>query len=200
MTSAKRVFGIPELLELILEYADNMNIFCWQRVDRAWQSLIVNSHRIQDKIHFRSAVYELTSVSVNYRGGVTSHEWNPLMFQLGRCSLAEPFWKYMLDLHGRDGDWNSIELSVQTLQDPIFGYATASWKNVFVTKPPLDEAVIMWFNRHCEVIDRVKMYSECGIRLEDLSQAHQQHLLRASTTFPTIEGLHNNYVYFLIEP
>lgn len=201
MTPAERVLGIPELLELILDYADNMDILCWQRVDRGWQSVIQNSPRIQDKIYLRFAVHEpMTSVSVNCRGAVNAYEWNPLIFQPGRFRLLDPFWTVILAPHDQDPGGESIKLSIKTLQDLRLGYAEASWKEIFVAKPPLQQAMFTWCDTDCQVIDFKTVCSEGGIKLKDLCQAHKQHLLRASETAPTVQWDGDGYLCIQLIP
>ncbi len=195
MTSAKRVFGIPELLEFILEYADNMNIFCWQRVDRAWRHAIQNSNRIQDKIYFRSAVREtVPSEEFNDREAIDDYEWNPIMFQLGRRVFHEPLWNTDIPVRFRDGYSSSIDLSIKTVQDLSLGCAEASWKGISVAKPPLQQAIITWRNPERLVVDAIQLCSEGGITLEALCQVHKQHVLRSSQTAPKVQWVGDGHL------
>ncbi len=195
MTTAQRVLGIPELLELILEYADDMNVFCWQRVDRAWRHVVQNSHRIQDKIHFRSAVREtIPSEEFSDREAIDDYEWNPIMFELGRHVFDDALWNTGIPIRYQDGHWSSPPLSVKALQDLSRGNAEASWKGIFVAKPPLQQAIIIWRNPNCVVVDTIQLCSEGGIKLEDLCQVHKQHLLRASQTAPKVQWIGDGYL------
>ena len=50
--AAARVFGIAELLEMILHGLDERTLLLSQRVDKAFSSIITDSSRLQHKLFF----------------------------------------------------------------------------------------------------------------------------------------------------
>lgn len=177
MASSKRVVGVPELLELILEYADARDIFCWQRVDKEWQSVIQRSHGIQDKIHFRSAVYKPTRSLDNHDGdAIVEVEWNPIISYHERQDSVE-YTVMRGQLQERRSEISSLR--VQLLQDLDAGHPEASWKPIFITKPALQEAIIRWYDPRLGCLFQDRLRSEGGITLGDLSQARKKYLARA---------------------
>ncbi len=192
MTSTKRVLTIPELLEFILECADVKDIFFWQRVDRGWQSIIHNSHRIQDKILFRSPVHETKpSTERGYTDAVIGSEWNPIILQLGRRHAEDFFGDIDMWRISEGWEWDIYEPDTNTLQDLDFGYAEASWKQIFAIKPAPREVMITWLDSDLRLVVQGRLRREGGITLGDLSQAYQEVVLPVLIQPPAVEGAHD---------
>ena len=110
MHPSTKTFGIPELLEVILENAAPRDVLLWQRVNKMWQTAIKSSPRIQEKLFFRikpcKDKYELDHAI-----------WNPFIdssdvkeINTGGCRLIG-----QLTINGKSN------------------YPTASWKQMLIT-------------------------------------------------------------------
>ena len=112
MHPSTKTLGIPELLEVILEYATPRDVLLWQRVNKTWQIAIKTSPRIQEKLFFR-----MEPCKDKYE---QNHAiWNPFL----KSFLVEEMNSgccYGIGPHAFDGKSS---------------YPTASWKQMFVTSP-----------------------------------------------------------------
>ena len=113
MSSAARVFGIPELLETILQNGMAKDLFLQQQVNKTWQEVISCSSRLQQKLFLRADSSE--------RNKFASLKWNPCLVRLGGklCPMSLGHCCFVI--------------SAKALE--AINYPNASWKNMFLTLP-----------------------------------------------------------------
>ena len=112
MHPSTKTFGIPELLEIILENATPRDLLLWQRVNKSWQAAIKTSPRIQEKLFFRIEPCK------------HKYEQNHAMWN--------PFIESFLEAHMDSGCCYEIDPEAF---DGRRSYPTASWKQMFITSP-----------------------------------------------------------------
>nr|OQO28927.1 hypothetical protein B0A51_03947 [Rachicladosporium sp. CCFEE 5018] len=64
--AAPEVFGLPELLEMILVQSEMRDLLLWQRVNSTFQSVIARSGTIQEKLFFKTASVKTKHVEINW--------------------------------------------------------------------------------------------------------------------------------------
>ena len=132
MHPSTKTFGIPELLEVILESATPRDVLLWQRVNKTWQTAIKSSPRIQEKLFFK-----IEPCKDKYEQNHAT--WNPFIesflveqMDSGCCYGMAP--------HAFDGRYS---------------YPTASWKQMFITSPAATRLrIIIYGIRHDVEIGR----------------------------------------------
>ena len=112
MRPSTETFGIPELLEIILENATPQDVLLWQRVNKMWQAAIKTSPRIQEKLFFRIEPCKDKHEQDNVI-------WNPFIASF----LVEEI---------NSGCCRGIG---QHAFDGKISFPTASWKQMFITSP-----------------------------------------------------------------
>ena len=112
MHPSTKTFGIPELLEVILENATPRNVLLWQRVNKTWQTAIKTSPRIQEKLFFK-----IKPCKDKYEQNHAM--WNPFIESL-LVEQMDSGCCYGIAPHAFDGRCS---------------YPTASWKQMFITSP-----------------------------------------------------------------
>ena len=112
MHPSTKTFGIPELLEVILENAKPRDVLLWQRVNKTWQTAIKTAPRIQEKLFFKIE-------PCKDKNELDHAIWNPFI----KSSEVKVI---------------NTECCRGTGRLTINGkssYPTASWKQMFVTSP-----------------------------------------------------------------
>ncbi|CAF9911865.1 hypothetical protein IMSHALPRED_010601 [Imshaugia aleurites] len=126
MPPSTETFGIPELLETILEHATPKDVLLWQRVSKTWHAMIQESPRLQEKLFFK--VRPCKNENEQYDAA-----WNP---------FTELFFTQ-----------RAIGLAVSFIARGAFSgkanYPTASWKQMFVTSPAVTK-MSAW-RLHCVI-------------------------------------------------
>ena len=112
MHPSTETFGIPELLEVILENATPRDVLLWQRVNKTWQTAIKTSPRIQEKLFFR--IEPCKSKHEQYHA-----TWNPFI----NSFLEEVI---------NSGCCRGID---RLAFDGKSSHPTASWRQMFITSP-----------------------------------------------------------------
>lgn len=160
MASSTETFGIPELLEMILECATLQDLLLWQRVNKAWQTTIQNSPRIQEKLFFRAKTcgkaYEETSALIN------------------------PF----MDLFFETESGVPLSLPLIATKQAFNGklsYKTASWKQMFMTSPAVTQigTLVHYYNarrRRRHYLDLQLISCERGVTIGHLADAQQNRI------------------------
>lgn len=180
---------------MILEHAEVKDVFCWQRVSKMWQSTIMKSRHIQNKILFRSTtyIYESSKDNDHEMEGIEV-QWNPLMYHLGshrfRVSIDHGFFGQAIQNMGRDACY---KLSANSVEDLGLGCPEASWKTSFVSKPAFHEAIVSWFDSERDWITEEKLRSKNGITMGDLSQALKKRTSRYGPRFGDLK--HDSYLH-----
>ena len=116
MSPSSKTFGIPELLEMILEYATPQDVLLWQRVNKTWHAIIQKSTLLQEKLYFR--IKPCKNVTEQHDA-----IWNP----------------FTELLFARDSrDYSPYMFRLPIGNDAFSGkanYPTASWKRMLMTSP-----------------------------------------------------------------
>ena len=112
MHPSTKTFGIPELLEVILENATPRDVLLWQRVNKTWQIAIKTSPRIQKKLFFKTKPCRETHEQIDA-------VWNPFMGSFSEEQINSACCREIRRL-AFDGKCS---------------YPAASWKKMFVTNP-----------------------------------------------------------------
>ncbi|KAM0797328.1 hypothetical protein BDR22DRAFT_975454 [Usnea florida] len=112
MHPSTRTFGIPELLEIILEYGIPRDVLLWQRVNKTWQTAIKSSPRIQEKLFFRNEPCKDKTEQ-------THAIWNPFTESFLVDNMSSECCRWIVP-HSFDGKSS---------------YPTASWKQMYITSP-----------------------------------------------------------------
>ena len=112
MHPSTETFGIPELLEIILENATPRDVLLWQRVNKMWQTAIKTSPRLQEKLFFKIEPC---------KDGYEQHHpiWNPFIGSFLEDVINSGCCRG-IGRHAFDGKSS---------------YPTASWKQMFITSP-----------------------------------------------------------------
>lgn len=112
MHPSTKTFGIPELLEVILENATSQDVLLWQRVNKMWQTAIKTSPRIQGKLFYNIEPRKDEK-------GLDHAIWNPFM-KSDEVKLIN------------SGGCRGIgQLTINGKRS----YPTASWKQMLITSP-----------------------------------------------------------------
>ncbi len=157
MSPSSYVLGIPELLDMILQYGETKDLFCQQRVNKKWQAVIQTSTPLQDRMLFRSAVHKHIDGGYKNVGQAIVAEWNPFMAAFGHLPLSET-------------GYSGCEIYAHALRDLGLACPKATWKNMLVTKPALQKMFILRLNLGgSEPVETLR--NDDGITLGDLSQA-----------------------------
>ncbi len=121
MSASSRVFGIPELLDNILQHPQAQDLLSHQQVNKLWHDIIRSSYSMQRKLYYNIELFREGD-------SLWSVEYNPFMYRFFR------------------EDSDSINHCCRTI-DPeafrIFDYPTASWKNMHVTVPS-KTSLVLW--------------------------------------------------------
>lgn len=153
MLPSTETFGIPELLEMILEIATPKDLLLWQRVNTKWHATIQRSPRIQEKLFFRA------------RPCKNAHEQ--------KHAVLNPF----MDLFFVK-DYRSRPTSLCPIANDVFdgkaSYPTASWKLMFTTSPALTDMSIT-----CADGKKINIFSNVvlcrsGITIGQLVDSHEK--------------------------
>ena len=137
MLPSTTALGIPELLEMVLEYATPQDLLLWQRVNKAWQGAIRRSPRIQERLFFRIS------------------ETRETVF--GNKRVTNPFMKFFANPNGEPVySYNSF--SDHTFDHAVNGKAsisTASWRQMYLTNPAVTKL------QATMIITKDDCYKEC---------------------------------------
>lgn len=145
-------FDIPELREIILEYARPQDLLVWQRVNKTWQADIQRSSRIQEKLFYRVK---------------TGTHWYD-----SDCAAWNPF----LDLFCTES--YSCVLCRNFTYDGLDGKAshpTASWRQMLMTSPAVTEVRATSRNR-TRWTSAKSIICETGVTLGQLADAQKEEI------------------------
>lgn len=118
MLPSTETFGIPELLEMILENAEPRDLLLWQRVNKTWQAAIQRSPRIQEKLYFRAKPCK----DEDDEQRAVLNPFMDLFLDQGRFTTS-----YWIAKHAFDGKASC---------------PTASWQRMSITSPAITELVL----------------------------------------------------------
>ena len=119
MLPSTTALGIPELLEMVLDYAAPQDLLLWQRVNKSWQAAIERSPRFQEKLFFRIRETRKTVSDEN-------------------CVVWNPFLKFFA--HGSIDGWH---LFFDDAFDGKASHPSASWRRMYFSSPAVTELYTM---------------------------------------------------------
>ena len=163
MLSSTEAFGVPELLETILENAEPQDLLLWQRVNKTWQATIQRSPRIQEKLFFKVKPCE----NDDDEERAVMNPFINLFLVHGSSSCSA--WPHYTDC----GDW--------VVADAAFGgkasYPTASWRQMAISTPTVTELELHRTAGHARGTAFEHIWSvtcESGIAVGQLAKRHEE--------------------------
>ena len=162
MRPSTTAFGIPELLEMVLDHATIKDLLLWQRVNKVWQETIRSSPRIQERLHFRLRGTCKT---------VTGWKW----------LVGNPFLKRFEN----KGLWAGGMFSHDAFDGKKASHPTASWRQMHLTSPAMTdlEAILVpgWNGRWVEGLPTVltvvfRITCVTGITIGQLADTLKEHV------------------------
>ena len=151
MLPSVEAFGITELLGMIFEYATLPELLLWQRVNKTWQAVIQGSPHIQEQLFFKVKVCK----------DITEHKhsvWNPF---LGLFSWSKH------SIHA-----SKCHLANNAFDGKKASCPTASWRQMFVTRPAVAQLIISVFedvDKYPHRIAEVPVRCETGVTIGQLA-------------------------------
>ena len=181
MSLAARIFGIPEILEIILVHVPATHLISVQRVDKTWQQTITSSISIQQML-FLKPIDKYPE-----KTGLVSH-------QMVSPRKNSPFvWNPCAPLfeHAFPGEWKHPRCKVNEAKLKQLCDVDSRWKTMYVTQPPATEMkVIAQWRGDGVVRARLKLFlvsNEDGITLAQLQSLQQDSELDSELVKVSLE-------------
>ncbi len=156
MSAATNVFGIPELLDMILEHAPTRDLLLQQRTNKSWQATIPRSIPMQKK-WFLKPTTDPPNGNARKTFLGSQIEWNPFL-----AKISTPPDRNTGDIHCCD--FNSTQLNLDSRYN-------ASWQQMLVSSPP---SSIVYLGRYGGLSWSKKISppeGEAGVRMEQIVEA-----------------------------